>query len=311
MHYQTSSLTIRFDSDQPVSVTLRWTTGISWLPLMDRFLHFEQLCHGICEWHPIPPAKYSVIVQGAGISTIVDTLSVSLWSRVTQDYMIESQIKLWTLVLPSVASHDALTIIQSDLTRYDTQLSLIGVDFTGKQWAYRVTEWTSHIGYMDGSDFVPLKDFPFVFRDVQFDVYGGVMIGQLDGERAIFMTFDMSQVRELPWTPNIRGARYHGTWHVMIDGIWYDWIDSAWRENIRFTDWLDIWKHWRIWYVAPTDDKRMMLSNTSTSLLILLDRYTGKTSILSRDLEVIRLFTLDESPIIQTKQGAFTFSLPE
>ncbi len=54
--------------------------------------------------------------------------------------------------------------------------------------------------------------------------------------------------------------------------------------NTRFTDWLDISDRVRIGYISADDTKKLQLSNMNLgqSVLILLDRYTGQSSIIQQ-----------------------------
>lgn len=78
MYHRVASLTLKFTHSSPVSVTMRGTTGISWLPLFDRFLSFEKVCESVCEWSPLPPAQYEIHIQGENIVPLSDQVTLTV-----------------------------------------------------------------------------------------------------------------------------------------------------------------------------------------------------------------------------------------
>jgi hypothetical protein len=77
--------------------------------------------------------------------------------------------------------------------------------------------------------------------------------------------------------------------------------------NPRFTNFLDFGPYFRLGYIAADDLTRRSLANLSGSspTLILLDRRTGKSEIISQTLKVDSMIYFDGVPLIQTKDGVF------
>jgi len=104
-------------------------------------------------------------------------------------------------------------------------------------------------------------------------------------------------------------------WHISTSEGGYDFIDTAWKKNMRFTDWYDYDERWRVGYIAKEDTEKLLLSNYTPndgSVLILVDRSSGTTYDLGHPGILRRIFSYQGSIVTEDVQGVYrTFSLPE
>jgi hypothetical protein len=81
-------------------------------------------------------------------------------------------------------------------------------------------------------------------------------------------------------------------------------------ENPRFTDFVDLSPTLRLGYIDKNDRQKLALGNfgTDVSVLVLLDRSTGTSTLLRKDISLETLFLKDDTPVFLDANGKI-FSL--
>ncbi len=110
-----------------------------------------------------------------------------------------------------------------------------------------------------------------------------------------------------PYSENIEIVDSADSWKVTTKQNVYTLEGDRWRENPRFTDYIDISPSTRIGYIDAKDRDKLILQNLPQGIpvIISVNRFTGKSEIMKTGLSIMGFFTLDGAPTILLPDGTF------
>ncbi len=276
-------------------VNLEGTFGYSFLPLADKFLEIQKNCSDICIITPIPKADHKVVISQTGSIDFETTLLIPKWSEVSLEYLPKNALKAsQSFVKPKLPESDGvynyLAYIKNDTFLVEN-----------------ISQPRS-IGFLVGNVYRQVREMETSIV-ITTDVSENFIILTREGVATI-ISKDFSEEVELPagLSEIVSIAKEGNTWKVQTPTTVYESVWNEWRENIRFSDFLDISRTKRIGYIRGEDTKKLSLGNfpLGQGVLILLDRSTGESYTLETGVKIQSLIMTENWPAMMDEDGTIT-----
>lgn len=301
-----SSLIFIAPSNVSFRVTLSGKFWFSYFPLFDKVFSYESQCTGSCILSPIPPLHYDGYIDSPN----------SMRQKLSLNLSLDEELKIPLDLSPLLSFKHVATLIWDDLNLID---SLIIEAQKSLSWKL-VPLWQSRganvLAWQNGDSrsliwevwsgwFVPYFSLPFPLLSGSLDLSksayilhalrGEKFLVSLDGKIRVPYALDMPIVSANLWS-TITATTRSGS---------YVYEDATWRENPRFTMFLDINDTIRIGYIDKDDREKRALSNIqdSASLFFLVDRITGDISPLFSWKDIEALIFYDGMPACIDVEG--------
>lgn len=285
-----SSLELHISGEQSVRVILSGTFSSRWLPLADKMLSYQKDCSSVCNFDPIIPAVYSIQVIPVWRPDIAqtDTVDLASWQKVVREYRFAPQVEF----VPRSYSWDIIQAKEQVIRlrlQEDESMELLGMSIDGKIYVRtRASLWQ----VVDGK-YRPLMQLSPDILSVMLDKTGEFFVLTYKTQVTRVIKRDLSIQKDVPIVWVIAVAMlWDGDLKVLTDdGVFFVQWEKL-RENVRFTDFIDISRAYRIGYIDRWDTKKLSLSNLSLeSTWILLSRTDWGAQIFKKWFSNSFLFT--------------------
>jgi hypothetical protein len=305
---QVASVMISVPPWIPYRVLLAGTLDNKALPLADKLIRIERDCIWNCLLSPIAPIWYTLTLTSPGQRTITDDITLVTWESKSLSYVFQWE----SLIEPSPESptgnSDIGLSIVSNATQKDPafEYRLVGVSWSGDiVYAERRSTVTRELGTLSLEKFIPQWKIPKWVADITLDITGEYLIAPIFSDKTLILARDLSWQKEIPIQGVIWYSRGITDDKILTNsGVITSWHGS-YGENPRFTDSLDISLTERLWYISADDSEKLTLSNLPSweSVLLILDRTTGKTEIIKRWIDIRFLFFSQGFLVFLDKEG--------
>ena len=288
-------------------VTLQWKLQNDSLPLADKLIRIERECLWTCVISPVAPIRYDLMLTSSGKVNITDNIALTVSEQKFLNYAFREDIAIEQADILLLGNPDIGAALVGNAVKKDPDFTytLVGVWRDDVVYAERISPTSRELGILSLERFSPLLDIPSWVGALSLDITGEYFIAPVFSTKTLLIARDISSQKEVP----IRGVIWYSEGitesRILTDsGVVTEWRGS-YGSNPRFTDWLDVSLSARIGYISRDDTERLALSNLpqGESILLSLDRATGKTQILKRWVDIRFLFLSQGVPVFLDSAG--------
>ncbi len=292
-----SSVSIAVSDNLPFTLDLQGTLSSSWLPLADKFLHFQEICVSSCTLSPVPPVKYSLTITSTGRVDIHEDFTLDSGESRKLLYTLNNDIQIKESGGESLDTNLGKAIVDNANTTLHADFSLVGVGERNRVYALRKQNNQVQLGILSLEKFTPFRTLPVEIQSMVLDRTWRFFLATLPNNRTFILSVNMDQETEVPVYPD-SVVFMNDIWKFQTSSWVYTYDGEELQENPRFTDFLDISPSIRLWYIDKDDTSRLSLSNfpSGESVLISLDRTTGKSYVVKKGLGIRTLFFHGATP---------------
>lgn len=281
------------------SIRLEWTLSSSWLPLADKFLVYEQECYRSCQFWPIPPIHYGLTMTSTGYVDVQEDISLATGEKKEISLALHKDVKIIDSTgsfLVDIRLWDSL--VENANKNLWGGFSLVGINERNRVYALRKSENTYQIGMLSTEKFIPFRNLPPWVISAKLDETKNYFVFSFSDGNSLSVSVTMDDEVEAPLIPDSVVKLVNGTWKFRTNTWVYILQNKSLQLNPRFSDFLDISDTERIWYIWSYDTERLKLSNfpESQSILIFLNRKTGESYVLKRNIDIKALFFYEWKP---------------
>ena len=165
-----ASITIQVPENIPFTIDLQGTLSSSWLPLADKFLHFQETCTSSCTLSPIPPVKYSLVITSTGKVDIHDEFVLDSGNSKNITYNLESDIKIQESSDENLDINLGTALVENANATLHADFSLVGVGEKSRVYALRKQNNQVQIGLLTTEKFTPFRTLPPEIQNMTLDV---------------------------------------------------------------------------------------------------------------------------------------------
>ncbi|PID83934.1 hypothetical protein CSB09_03395 [Candidatus Gracilibacteria bacterium] len=299
----TSSLVVEISPDNSYEAVISLDSKLtnSWLPLLDRVLSYEKKCTKTCTFDPIPPAEYQLRITRSGSNDFSKKIVALSGEQKIQKYQLTPKIDLVSVSWDqNTLSSDEKSLLTDDVREIlGSDATVIDRDKAGQIFVFINTPSGSDVGTFRDATFRRIHHFPFAIRSAHYDPKNQTFIITSKQSDTYVSTNQFDNNIKYTGANTVVGARINNAqWSVLTHSGVEKKQGSIWKENIRFTDAIDLGSTYRLGYISKNDTNKLRLSNypTDTSKLLLLDRSSARViPVNSMDRDIEGIFLSDNS----------------
>ncbi len=280
------------------SIKLIWTFWVDGLPLADKVLSYDKVCTDICTISPILPAKYMLTLTASGKTTLTDVVLINSGDEILKSYVFNDDIVLVPVWNTIKDESIPISYINHAVSQGWWEFIPIGTDIKNRVWVIKKWNESSQIGFLSMERFVSIRSIPHEIVWASIDSSLSVLIFQLNGNRMLLISIDLSHEKEISIIPNIISIVPGEIWKIQTNTGTMELKWDTFISDIRFTNSIDLSPQIRIGYIDKKDTKKLSIANlpANESVLIRLDRTTGSSVVLRRNIDIRILFFYGGKP---------------
>lgn len=277
------------------------------LPLIDGLIHIDRQCTDTCTISPIAPLPYRLTIKSPWKSPIQADIDVWVNENKILTYTLLDEVVFESSVYQSGWSYDTARNVMDNVLKMNSDIwyTLVWIDNQERVYVLRDTFWRRELGILGMDRFTSLYVIPPWVGDFTLDLLWQYLLAPIWDTGTLILSLDGQQRKELPfpwiqwYIPSIFGDKIYTKSGVLaVNGDRY-------TTNPRFTDWIDVTSTLRIGYISNTDTEKLLLSNMplGNPVLVLVDRSTGKSSVIKSWINVKTLFYVEGVPVLMDDSG--------
>lgn len=295
----TASIQVGVTNSDIFQVKLEWTLDNKYLPLADTFLEFQKECSRECIFSPIAPLHYTLTLSSSGKVTLIDEIEVGIWEDKLVNYTFQEDIEFIQYQDWLIRDAANANSVIENASKMDTNhtYKLVWIDKNNNIFAERSSTFIRELGIVTLDKFTSLYIIPEGVWDISLDLTLQYFVAPLYTDKMLVLSLDTSIQKELPLNNILAYAEWDQDKILTLSGVLtsQNW---SYIRNSRFTDWIDISPSLRLWYISQEDTSKLELSNFPIweSVLLLLDRSSGKSHIIQKWMDIEFFYFIDGVP---------------
>lgn len=277
-----SSVVFLAENNTPYTMHLSGKMEYTYFPLLDKIIEYKSTCQGSCIFSPIPPVHYTFTIESPGRDMISWSMKLNVWEQYTYNVHLTHVLELveWWHYTPEYSSQNEAWYT-------------IGTAIDGKTYITQGREvWREN-----DTEFQKIFLLPSEPKQASLDTTGNFFLFDLgNGQSSIFSLDGKKNIVFSEEGKVLSVQAEWDSWIVATQSWLYEFVSDSWRKNPRFTQYVDLSEKYRLGYIDEKDQQKLQLSNfpTNQSLLILLDRSTGKSEVVRKWISLQGFFTKNE-----------------
>ncbi len=279
----TSSFVIEATPDIGFLVEVSGKFNNEYLPLADKIIRKSIVCRKSCNIGPLPPAIYDIVLTASGFEILNLVRSIQRWESVREKVIFHPELRI-TAVSEGISEsslEDEAMIENMKVKNPDSDIHALTRKGEKLFVEIRSNSMRS-VGIIKNDVFNQI----YQFKDLSAD-------GYLDQTKSVYIiptgstdTLIFLETREVVSIPHfdtlLLARKENNSLIITTQSGSLEKVQSGFRSNPRYTDWIDIDARYRLGYIDAADQAKLSLQNypLNIGILLVLDRSTGVSTIL-------------------------------